>query len=250
MQKKVFFLLKPHGSLNWNIDCNGRVSLEQNPYAIKTAKGRIIPPTWFKYPNEQPYKSVWENIRREIRGCSALVVIGYSMPPTDLFSRGLFKTDLESIKFLVAANPDHSDRRRFIDLIKDKIEESAPIVEFDNLKGLASSLKSPTDGTVSWGNIPIPFPGSPLGKRHLYGKDRFRFHEGIQINFHFPVAIGGYFYFTLPAGTEPAKLLNEVGHEQIHKWKKIGSREWRWHYDQHLLARSPQHYTLTVRPVD
>lgn len=246
--KNSILLLKPHGSLNWCIDKKRQVILEEKPYDIPSAKDRIIPPTWFKNPRKKPYKSVWESIRREIQGCSALVVIGYSMPSTDLFSRALFKTDLQSIKFLVVANPNHSDRQKFIDLIKDKIGEFAPIVEFDNLKDLASSLKPLTDGTVRWGNIPVSFPGSPFGERHPYGEAGFRFHQGIQINFYFPFTIGGYFYFILPAGTEPARLLNEKGRDQIHKWVKTGSCEWRLAYGQNLTGRSPRCYTLTVRP--
>lgn len=247
--KKSILLLKPHGSLNWNIDEKGKVNLEPNPYDIKTAKGRIVPPTWFKDPKEEPYKSVWQRIRREIQGCRALVVIGYSMPSTDLFSRALFKTDLRSIEFLVVANPDISDRRRFIDLIKDKVEISTPIVELNNLKELVSGLKPLTDGEVRWGSVPSFF-GLTHSTPDSYDEVAFQFYHDIRINFDFPHASGGYFYFTLPAGAEPETLVNEMGHEQIHKWKQSGSCEWRLPYEQNLLERPPQYYTLVVRPAN
>ena len=120
--RKGITLLKPHGSLNWNIDAGAKVTtLEARPYDIRTAKGRIIPPTWFKNIEKYPYEDVWKRARYEIRECEALIVIGYSIPLTDLFSRILFRTDIKTIEFLVIANPNFSDRQKFLNLIKDKL---------------------------------------------------------------------------------------------------------------------------------
>lgn len=138
--KKSITLLKPHGSLNWDGVPAGQVSLTANPYNIKTAEGRIIPPTWFKSVKEYPYEDVWKRTRREIRECRALIVIGYSIPPTDLFSRLLFRIDVNSIEFLVIANPIFSDRQKFIDLIDGNTKANLRVVEFDNLEKLANSL--------------------------------------------------------------------------------------------------------------
>lgn len=139
--RKGITLLKPHGSLNWNIDAGAKVTtLEAKPYDISTAKGRIIPPTWFKNIEKYPYEDVWKRARREIRECTALIVIGYSIPPTDLFSRILFRIDIKTIEFLVIANPNFSHRQKFLDLINDKMAKNARIVEFDNLEKLAKSL--------------------------------------------------------------------------------------------------------------
>ena len=55
-------LLKPHGSLNWEAS-NGGMRLLRNPYLSTSAEGKIIPPTYFKRLNEDPYASVWKTAR-------------------------------------------------------------------------------------------------------------------------------------------------------------------------------------------
>ena len=248
--KRSIKLLKPHGSLNWKID-DGKVVLEQDPYDIPTAEGRIIPPTWFKDVGEEPYNDVWADIRNEIRGCRALIVIGYSIPPTDLFSRALFKAEInskigrEKLEFLIIANPDRSARQKFVDLVQDGIEESTRILEFHNLEELADSLPPIIDGEFSWGNIP-----DGTNDHHEYGKKTFRFNQKIEINFPSPGQSGGRFYFKLPRKAEAASILNEMGHETIQTWEKSGAYEWQFTYLQNLIPQPPQHYILTIRPVD
>ena len=145
-------LLKMHGSLHWKIKNDPKksgeklVDLLEKPYDIESAEKKIIPPTWFKSLGEKPYKNVWRSARKEIRGCRALIVIGYSLPVTDLFSHALFKADVrskikqEKLKFLVLVNPDKFARRRFVDLVEHRIEATTRILEFDCLKELADSL--------------------------------------------------------------------------------------------------------------
>lgn len=146
--KKSITLLKPHGSFNWNIDKKKVVKLEKKPYNIKTADGRIVPPTWFKSLNEEPYASVWKQARLGIRRCRALIVIGYSVPQTDIFSRALFKAEVgskekrEKLDLLILANPDREARRRFIELVQKGIESKTRILEFDYFKDLIDSLPS------------------------------------------------------------------------------------------------------------
>lgn len=149
--KRSITLLKPHGSLNWRID-NGQVSLEERPYDIESAEDRIVPPTWFKRLDQEPYASVWKRARLEIRRSRALIVVGYSVPSTDLFSRALFKAEVsskiqrEKLDFLVVANPDRSARQRFVDLVSGGIEQSTRILEFDSFEELVGSLQDRKGG--------------------------------------------------------------------------------------------------------
>lgn len=148
--KMSITLLKPHGSFNWNIDKKNAevVKLEKNPYDIKTAQGRIIPPTWFKRLEDKPYASVWKLARLGIRRCRALIVIGYSVPQTDIFSRALFKAEIgskekrEKLDLLILANPDREARKRFIELVQKGIESETRILEFDHFKDLIDSLSA------------------------------------------------------------------------------------------------------------
>ena len=138
-------LLKPHGSLNWTIK-GDRVALTAKPYQAASADGRIVPPTWFKRLQQDPYASVWKRARLEMRRCKALFVIGYSVPVTDLFSRALFKAEAgsklkrEKLDFLVLANPDRVARERFVDLVQGAIEPSTRILEFETFRDLVDSL--------------------------------------------------------------------------------------------------------------
>lgn len=70
----------------------------------------IITPVLNKDVDQQPFAQVWEKARGEMRGCSKLVVGGYSFPPSDFATRRLF---LESFvggppDELVVINPDTS----------------------------------------------------------------------------------------------------------------------------------------------
>lgn len=144
--QKSIKLLKPHGSLNWKISSSGSVQLEKDPYSIETAKGRIVPPTWFKRLNEEPYASIWKEARLEIRKCRALIVIGYSVPQTDIFSRALFKAEIGSkerkqkLDLLIVVNPDKEARRRFVELVHRGIESRTRILEFNSFQDLARSF--------------------------------------------------------------------------------------------------------------
>jgi len=150
-------LLKPHGSLNWTVKSNG-VTLAAKPYQNVSAEGRIVPPTWFKRLEEHPYASVWKRARLEVRRCKALLVIGYSVPVTDLFSRALFKAEAgsklkrEKLEVLALANPDRAARERFVDLVSGAIEPSTRILEFDGFRELVDSLDG---GRVSVRTAPL-----------------------------------------------------------------------------------------------
>jgi hypothetical protein len=131
--EKGITLLKPHGSLNWSISQrNGNVILdleEDPPYDIPTAEGRIIPPTWFKDDvQREPFLTVWKKARAAIKDCEALIVIGYSLPRTDLFSRALFKVETSArnkrpLRFLIVVNPDKQARADLINVVKGAVNE-------------------------------------------------------------------------------------------------------------------------------
>lgn len=148
--KSSVTLLKPHGSFNWRRSRRGTVTLEGQPYSIASARDRIIPPTWFKRLADNPFAEVWKRARAEIRACRALVVVGYSVPATDLFSRALFKAEVgakehrASLEFLVLVNPDSGARARFADLVSGGIEARTRILEFETLEAMVGSLGGAT----------------------------------------------------------------------------------------------------------
>jgi hypothetical protein len=142
--KSTIKLLKMHGSLNWDIR-NEVVYLREdaNP---PSASGSIIPPSWFKNLTVEPYASIWRQARLAMRSARILIVVGYSVPPTDLFSQSLFKVEAgskvkrEKLDLVVLVNPEREARRRFLDLVRGGLESSTRVLEYDTLADLYSRM--------------------------------------------------------------------------------------------------------------
>lgn len=139
-------LLKMHGSLNWT-QANGAVSLRDNA-SPQSAAGSIIPPSWFKSLTDDPYASVWKEARMAIRAARLLIVIGYSIPQTDLFSQSLLKIEAgsklkrEKLDALVLVNPDRDARRRFLDIVRGGLESSTRVLEYETIDVLNERLSN------------------------------------------------------------------------------------------------------------
>ncbi len=144
--KKSIRLLKMHGSMNWLRDGNGTVSLRESTSGVDSLEGSIIPPTWFKDLTTFPFGDVWKAARKEVRTSRVMLVIGYSVPQTDLFSRSLFKVEAgskekpEKLDLLVLVNPDQRSRQLFIELIRDGLEPSTRILEYRTLEEIDTVL--------------------------------------------------------------------------------------------------------------
>jgi SIR2-like domain len=138
-------LLKPHGSLHWsNIDViEETVDLRRNAYAQRSAKTNIIPPTWDKTVlGNWPWKPVWEQASRYLQQVRCLIVIGYSVPPTDLMSQALIKSSLGNadLRLLLVVNPDPLARGRVIDLARPAIRAKTRVIELGALRDFALLL--------------------------------------------------------------------------------------------------------------
>lgn len=137
-------LLKMHGSLNWEI-INDVLSLRDSDTA-STAEGSIIPPSWFKNLTSEPYATIWRNARRAVRSARIIAVVGYSVPVTDLFSQSLLKVEAgskekrEKLDALVLVNPDRDARRRFLDIVRNGLESSTRVLEYESMDVLHERL--------------------------------------------------------------------------------------------------------------
>ncbi len=142
---RPILLLKPHGSLNWQIDGDdGQVTMV-NEYVNTTAES-IVPPTWDKTDvSEWPWNEVWRAARRALSSARMLVVIGYSVPMTDQLSQALLRADVNRLGALVIVNPDTQARRRVIELFSSALAPNATVVELQTLEDLASYLPRSTE---------------------------------------------------------------------------------------------------------
>lgn len=142
--KSTIKLLKMHGSLNWEV--KNKVVYLREDAKPDSAVGSIIPPSWFKNLTVEPYASIWRQARLAMRSARILIVVGYSVPPTDLFSQSLFKVEAgskakrEKLDLVVLVNPEREARRRFLDLVRGGLEPSTRVLEYDTLADLFSRM--------------------------------------------------------------------------------------------------------------
>jgi hypothetical protein len=120
--KSKVHLLKLHGSLGWTLDKNRKIRLKARPFTVRkntTEKISVLPPGWNKKIDVNPYKIFWREARLKLEKCKSLMIIGYSLPETDLLARSLFA---EVVRLRVARKK-YLDRLIVVDpsdLVHDK----------------------------------------------------------------------------------------------------------------------------------
>ncbi len=134
-------LLKMHGSLNWQRSDNGTgILLKTQPYDPERIL--VIPPAWKKPITEDPvFSSIWKAARFALRQASILVVVGYSVPVTDMLARALLRVEAtvptsEQLRYLVLANPDGLARGSMVRLLGGAVSSRTRVVWVENLKEL------------------------------------------------------------------------------------------------------------------
>jgi SIR2-like domain len=149
-RKEYLRLLKPHGSLHWvDVDpSEKKLRLESDAYGQPTARGSIIPPTWDKtILGDWPWKPVWQEASTFLQGTRCLIVIGYSVPQTDLTTQALIRSSLSGsrLRLIVVANPDPVARAKVIDLARGGITSSTRILELESIRDFARLLDETPD---------------------------------------------------------------------------------------------------------
>ena len=126
--------LKLHGSLHFRLD-GTTITLKQRPYTVQHGKLKfeIIPPLWDKRYDEGFFSELWKGAAEALGRAKRLVVVGYSLPPTDLHATALFRTALkrEGLRSLVVVNPSSEDRRQIRGVIRNAISGTTRVVSFD-----------------------------------------------------------------------------------------------------------------------
>jgi hypothetical protein len=134
-------LLKPHGSLNWQLDPTRDVSLVSDEYADRRADELVIvPPLWQKSFEDEPYQTVWQETRRTLSSVKALFVLGYSLPETDVYTQATLRMDVGPLDFLCIVNPDSSARARITRTLRSSISTETHYVEFERVSDMAGAL--------------------------------------------------------------------------------------------------------------
>jgi hypothetical protein len=144
-------LLKLHGSLNWTLYRNRQVRIKPRPYVVKTKnktpayeKIAVLAPGWNKPIDKNPYKAFWREARLRLEQCKTLVIIGYSLPETDLLAKALFAEVIRTIvvrkkylKQLHLAEPNNCVRQKFIDLFTPALGPAGQIYSYSGIEDIA-----------------------------------------------------------------------------------------------------------------
>lgn len=147
-------LLKLHGSINWTLYKNGNVRLKERPYVVRARRGRplfekaaILPPGWNKRVDLKPYSTLWAKARLRLEKCAALVVVGYSLPETDLVARALFQeaSRLRAargtfLKELHVADTNGTVRDRIAELFAPALGFRGHVCRYDGIKSFADAV--------------------------------------------------------------------------------------------------------------
>ena len=132
---------KLHGSLHFQIsdaeDAASDVKLKKRPYTKQAGESlnfTIIPPESNKEYDKGVFGKLWSKASDAIYKSEHIVVIGYSLPPTDLHSTTLFRTSVHGgkLKSLVIVNPDRDARKRIRSVFQRGFNETTRVLSFDH----------------------------------------------------------------------------------------------------------------------
>ncbi len=147
-------LLKLHGSLNWRLLSNKKISLKARPYLVREKKSEeisILPPGWNKRIDRKPYKDFWKEAKTKLSDCNSLVILGYSLPETDLLAQALFaevvrwRKTLTSkkkgfLKVLCLAEPKPEIKEKFVNLFTPILSSHSKIYKYETIENFANTF--------------------------------------------------------------------------------------------------------------
>lgn len=153
--RSAILLLKLHGSLNWRLYRTSKgVRLKDRPYIVKTRSGKpviekisILAPGWQKPINTNPYKLFWKTARLKMENCKKLVIIGYSLPETDLLAyamlaeiirmRAVRKNYFEELHLV---DPSERVKDRFVSLFMPAIGPTGRVIRHRTIEDYVAHI--------------------------------------------------------------------------------------------------------------
>ena len=138
---KQIKLLKLHGSMNWGMDAKGRLQLLARPYDSRPEDELcIVPPLWQKSFDDPPFHDVWMAAREQLTSTKALLMVGYSLPLTDVYTQAMLRIDVQPLDFLLIANPDAEARERIRRVLRSAITTGTRVVEIEDMEEVGELL--------------------------------------------------------------------------------------------------------------
>ena len=126
--EKAIKVLKLHGSLNWSKVNTDRLSIHPDYSGVFKAghEPLLIPPTWRKNVGGH-LEAIWDEALRALRNATRIIVIGFSMPPVDMYFKYLIAEGLReniSLHKIIFVNPSIDElRQRALQLFRPELED-------------------------------------------------------------------------------------------------------------------------------
>lgn len=135
-------LLKVHGSLNWRRteSDTGDIKLREDAYEDgDRSSNEIVPPVWNKrISHDKILANIWKTARDSLRTGPVLVVVGYSVPETDLLSQVLLRVATsesgKNLSHLISINPDPAAHQKLRDVLQQALTAKSTVVELRSWK--------------------------------------------------------------------------------------------------------------------
>lgn len=148
-------LFKLHGSINWTIYPNQTIRLKPRPYVVRTINRKeafekisILAPGWNKPIHKNPYKKFWREARLRLEKCKSLVILGYSLPETDLLAKALLAEVVRlrsargnCLRELHLCDPNENVKQRFVELFTPALKSRGQIFKYANIQEFADRLE-------------------------------------------------------------------------------------------------------------
>jgi hypothetical protein len=122
---------------------------------VRTRNGRIVkdkvsilPPGWNKQIDKNPYRELWHKARLVLEECKSLVIIGYSLPETDLLARALIAEVVRTriarkqiLKQLHIAEPNNYIIQKFVDLFAPTLGFKGHVFKYQDFAMMVAELR-------------------------------------------------------------------------------------------------------------
>ena len=134
-------LFKLHGSLHFQIstgDVPPSIKLKQRPYTKQSGtklEFSIIPPEWIKQFDSPAFSRIWSQASNAIHQTGHIILVGYSLPATDLHSTALFRTSVRRnhLRSVVVVNPNKETRARTRSVLQRGLTSNTVVLSFNSL---------------------------------------------------------------------------------------------------------------------
>jgi len=125
VESDVLPIFKLHGSVNWAEDSHRKLAVYDNYADILKANKRVvlIPPTWRK-TFQDPLNDVWNAAVQALSEATRIIIIGFSIPPSDLHFKFLLAAGLQeniSLRKIVCVDPSDQVEKNLSHILRQEL---------------------------------------------------------------------------------------------------------------------------------